>query len=264
MGKAVKGVVSSAKNFVKNPTDINNIADIGMRTATGGLVGRETVNGFMGKNGATGGYDESGRPIRPGFQSLLGVDEATGKYNRFSLPEELQAKQIVGQEGMNQLKDRALATGPSAWAQMQTQAQGMEEAKALGDISKQGNSAMAQAQGQIARGGGLRSGVGAMMAMRNSQDQMLQKQNARRGGIQDRLQIAMQDDQTKNSLLQNLVGGDLQAQQYNIGNVLQEKRTKDAADMAAYGQDMEAWAAKQQGKAISNSKPSGFLSFLGM
>lgn len=269
MGKAIKSVTSSVSSGVKNLSRGNVGAAFGdyANVMTGGGLNMAKDAMGMGEqaNPMGGGVDESGRPIRPGFQSMLGVDAATGKYNRMSLAPELQAKEVVGQAGRDQLAARATATGPSEWAKLQTQNQGIEEANALGNIGKQGASSLAQAQGNLARNGGMRSGVGAIMAQRGMQDQMMQKQQARRGGQQDRLNIAMQDDQTKSGLLQNLVGGDLQSQQYNIGNVIQEKRTKDTADMSAYAQDMQGWAAKQQGKAIAGSKPQGgFLSFLGM
>jgi hypothetical protein len=267
MSKQVKSIGNAFKSVAKNPFNPKNYADVGLRTVTGGMVGTDTVAGAAGyakKGSMGGGVDASGKPIRPGFQTLLGVDSKTGLYNRFSLPEELQAKEVAGQAGRDLLKSRALSTGRSDLANLQIERQGIEEAAALENIGKQGASQLEQARGNIARTGGMRSGVAAMLEGRNMNDQMMQKQMARRGGIEDRLSIDINDANQKNSLLQNLVGNDLSTSQYNIGNVLAEKRTKDTADMSAYAQDMQAWAAAKQGKAIAGSKPSGFLSFLGI
>ena len=265
MSKAVKNVANSYKAVAKNPLDPKAYADMGLRTATGGMIGTDTLG--IGKKEAlsSGGFDSKGQQIRPGFQSLLGVDAATGQYNRLSLPQELQAPEVVGGAGRISLKDRALAQGPSKQAQLMLDQQALSEADALGQVGKQGASELASAQGNIARTGGLRSGVGAMLAGQNMRDQMMQKQQTRRGGIQDRLQIALQDDQMKQSLLQNLVGQDLQSQQFNTGNVLGEKRAKDASDLAKYNAEMQAWAANKQGQAIANSAPkSGLFGFLGL
>lgn len=262
----VKSVVNAAKGVASNPLSAKNWADMGLATSTGGLVKSDQILNAAGfqTQAPMAGVDSSGKPIRPGFQTLLGVDDKTGKYNRFSLPKELQANSVVGDKGRGMLADRATASGRSDLAKAQIQAQGLEEANALAGVAKQGGTQLAQAKGNLARSGGLRSGVAALMQTRNMQDQMLQKQNVRRGGIQDRLSIDMNDANQKNALLQNLVGQDLTSQQYNIGNVLGEKRTKDTADMSAYAQDMQAWAAGKQGQAIANSAPKGFLSFLGI
>lgn len=266
MSKAVKNVANSYKAVAKNPLDPKAYANMGLNTVTAGFVGTDGIG--LDRGAKPAGFGDSalkGAPVRPGFQSLLGVDPKTGQYNRLSLPQELQAPEVVGGAGRIALKDRALATGPSKQAQLMLDQQGLQEAEALGQVGKQGASELAMAQGNVARTGGLRSGVGAMLAGQNMRDQMMQKQQTRRGGLQDRLQIGLQDDQMKQSLLQNLVGQDLQSQQYNTGNVLGEKRAKDASDLAKYNAEMQAWAANKQGQAIANSAPkSGLFGFLGL
>lgn len=263
MSKAVKNVTNSYKAVAKNPLDPKAYANMGLNTATGGFVGMDGI-GFD-RGAQPKGVDlTSGRPQRPGFQTLLGVD-ANGKYNRFSLPQELQAPDVVGNAGISKLNQIAMADGLSPQAQAQFDWSKLQEAENLGQISKQGNSQLAEAQGNIARTGGLRSGVGALLQAQGMRDQMMQKQQSRRGGIGDRLNIQMQDAQQKQNLLQSLVGQDLQSRQFNTGNVLGEKRAKDAADLAAYNAEMQAWAAGKQGEAIKNSAPKGGLfGFLGL
>lgn len=223
----------------------------GLTKGVGNLVDPFGIFGLNG-DGGDAGIDYRGQPQRPGFQSLLQTDDK-GKYTGYALPEELQKKQVVGQEGANALRDRALATGPSAWAQMQLQQQGVDEGNQLGQVAKQGNSALQQAQGSIARTGGLHSGVGASLASQNMRDQMLQKQGVRQAGFGARLGIAQQDDAMKTNLLQNLQNQDQNANQFNITNALAEKRAKDVADQTSYASQMQGWAAGQQGKAIANS-----------
>lgn len=224
--------------------------------AIGTLGASEGINSLMGGglfgDGDKGGFDMSGAPQRPGFQSLLKTDDK-GKYTSFALPEELQRKDIVGQEGRDALKSRALATGRSPWADMMIQKQKMEEANQLGDVSKEGNSSLQQAQGSVARTGGLHSGVGANLASQNMRDQMLQKQQVRQAGFGNRLGIDLQDDQTKMGMLQNLQNQDQNSSQFNITNSIAEKRAKDVADITAYSEQMKGWAAGKQGQAIQNS-----------
>lgn len=210
------------------------------------------ANGFLGEKGDAPGIDYSGQPVRPGFQSLLKVDEK-GKYVNYQLPEELQRKEVVGAEGRTALKDRALAKGRSPWADMMIQKQQAEEQGQLGDLEKQAGSALMGAQAGLARSGGLRSGVGANLASQSMRDKMLQGQQVRQAGFGNRLGIDLQDDQTKMGLLQNLQNQDQNAAQFNIGNSIAEKRAKDVADMSAYSEQMKSWAARQQGNAIQNS-----------
>jgi len=261
MSKAVKSVTKTVGNVAKSP-----LGGAAIGGAIMGPVG-SVLGGMAGLNAQkTPSVDlTSGRPQRPGFQSLLGVDEATGKYNRFSLPQELQAPDVVGAAGVNQLRDVALAPGLSKQAQAQADWAKLQEAENIGQIGKQTNTQLAEAQGNLARTGGLRSGVGALLQAQGMRDQMMQKQQTRRGGIGDQLNIQMQDAQQKQNLLQSLVGQDLQTRQYNIGNVLGEKRAKDASDLANYNADMSAWAAGKQGEAIRKSAPKGgLLGFLGI
>jgi hypothetical protein len=261
MSKAIKSVGGAVKKVASNP--------LGGAAIGGAVMG--PVGSVLGASGFFSGQKapsvdlQSGRPQRPGFQTLLGVDEATGKYNRLSLPQELQAPDVVGAAGINQLKDIALSEGLSKQGQAQTDWAQLQEAENIGQIGKQANAQLAEAQGNIARTGGLRSGVGALLQAQGMRDQMMQKQQTRRGGIGDRLNIQMQDAQNKQNLLQSLVGQDLQSRQYNVGNVLGEKRAKDASDLAAYNADMSAWAAGKQGEAIRKSAPKGgLLGFLGI
>jgi hypothetical protein len=259
MSKAVKSVGSALGAVKAKATDPMGLATAGISLPTAAAQGF-----FSGGQKPASGFDAKGQPIRPGFQTLLGIDPKTGQYNRFSLPQELQAPEVVGGAGINALRDRALAQGPSKQAQLMLDQQGLAESDALGQVGKQGASQLESARGNLARTGGLRSGVSALMEAQNMRDQMMQKQQTRRGGIQDRLSINLQDDAQKQNLLQSMVGQDLQSRQYNTGNVLGEKRAKDASDLANYNAEMQAWAARQQGKAISKSGSGGFLSFLGL
>lgn len=227
--------------------------------AVGGVLQNATPAGWFGaydglggQNGAPG-INYGSMPQRPGFQSLLQQD-ANGKYtDNHMMPADLQKQQILGPEGAQALKDRAMATGPSAWAQMQNQQQGLNEANQLGQVSKQGNSSLQAAQNGIARSGGLHSGVGASLASQNMRDQMLQNQQVRQAGFGQRLGIAQQDDSQKTALLQNLQNQDQNNNQFNITNSIAEKRAGDVAAQTAYQSQMQGWAAGQQGNAIAKS-----------
>jgi hypothetical protein len=93
---------------------------------------------------------------------------------------------------------------------------------------------------------------------------MMGRQGIAGQGTTNRLNIGLQDEGERTKMLSALPGMDLQVGQYktgvgqwNIQKAMEEKRAKDMADMEAYKQGMQAWAAKQQGEAMRNSGGGG-------
>ena len=109
VGKKLSGAVGSVANVAKNP--------LGAATAGISLPTAAAAGFFQGGQKPVSGFDAKGQPIRPGFQSLLKID-AQGNYTDLALPQQLQAPEVVGAAGINALRDRALAQGPSKQAQL--------------------------------------------------------------------------------------------------------------------------------------------------
>lgn len=129
---------------------------------------------------------------KAGISSIL--KDAEGRFGNVKLDD----------RGLNAIRDRALGTGPSAWATLQKQKQGMEEQDALDTAAKQSQGAAANAWSQMAMRGGVGGGGGARLARQAMNDQMLASQGVRRQGMSDRLGIDIADDAQKTDLLKNL------------------------------------------------------------
>lgn len=238
---------------------------IGLGVATGG--GSEAARALGYGKGPGGGQSfewGAGMPQAPQFQSLRDQSGLLGNKNlRLDKGQDI----TMNTQGLEEIRKRALGTGPSAWAQMAQQ-------KAAGDIANQrsaatasGNSAQAQARAGLASHGGLRGGAAERLALGGQQNLMSQRQNLASQGAQNNLNIGLQDETQRTELLKGLPGMETQAlqpqilnrqagteaQKYNIGNALQDKYAQDQAAQTAYQQQMQTWAAKNQADAIAKA-----------
>ncbi len=208
------------------------------------------------------------QPQRPTYNSLM--DPTTGmlkdQYNTH------WGSAITADQGdINAIRYKAMAQGPSAWAQMALQKQGAEETGAKSQAEQQSNSARSSAENQLASTYGLSPAAQERLAMQGSRDLMNSQQNVGLAGQQARAQIGMQDESTKNQLLTQLPQydfananlamqnrqGDLSNQQFNIMGAQNENKYSNSQNMDAYNAQMQAWAASKQAEATRQSGGGG-------
>lgn len=122
-------------------------------------------------------------------------------------------KQLAGnkvdQRGIDAIRERALATGPSAWATLQGKKQQQDEKAALDNVRAQTAGAVAGAQNQMAMRGGLSSGASNRIAANSVKDRIAASQGVRRQGQQDRMNLAIADEANKTDLLKTMPTTDL-------------------------------------------------------
>lgn len=150
---------------------------------------------------------------------------------------------------MQELQGQAFAQGPSAWANLQTQQQKMEQQKALSDAQRTSMQGAGQARGMMARSGGLTGGASTLLARQAQRDLMNQGQNISGQGMGQRLGIQQQDLARKEGLLGQLGQIDIGAQQENIGMGARDLQNKAQFDTERYKQQMSAWGAEQTARA---------------
>lgn len=169
------------------------------------------------------------------------------------------------------MQAKALSTGPSAWANMATQAQQGDEANQLGTAAQAQAGQLAGARSNLAMHGGLRGGQGERMAMASADQGLLAQQGVRNQGAQSRLGIGMQDESNKNALLGQTVGAQQAAAGYrsgldqqnmsnmqdtnkfNIGNQLADIAAKNEWKKNLSGQSIAATGASQMASATENA-----------
>lgn len=208
------------------------------------------------------------QPVRPEWESLL--DPKTGL-----LKSQYQMQYgpdiTANSQALDALRSQTLSQGPSAWAQLANQQQGLQEAGQRSGAAQQAASSAAQARSGMASKYGLSQGANQSLARQNMRDQMNSMQNIAAQGAQQRGQIGLQDAAQKQQALMQLPGMEVQAtapqfqnralslntQQFNVGGAANEVNQKRQADLSSYNDQMKAWAAQQQADAIRNSGSGG-------
>ena len=190
----------------------------------------------------------------------------------------LQVNPITGKldiSGVESLKERALNKGPSAWANMATDKQRLEQSGLVNSATNLASTEAAQNRAALASRGGLRGGAGLRLANQAGQQGALARQNVYQQGALQRADIGLQDQQMKNQFLTQLPGAQLaaaqygtgvdqynanqtnQANQFNIGNRLQDQQQQNAWDTLSYQEKMKLKGAGMTADAIARSGNTG-------
>lgn len=200
---------------------------------------------------------DAGKPERPEFSSLN--DPTTGL-----LKSQYQNQYAPDTKGLEAYRNRALGQGPSAWANLATQQQGLEESGQKNQYQQQGASAAAGARSALASKYGLSPGAAARLATQNMRSQQAGLQNIGFQGAQARGNIGLQDEQMKNQFLSHLpelensyAQANLNQQNINTGGAIAQNTLKNVADLNAYNKQMEVYGAGLNAAAYRNAGGGG-------
>lgn len=209
--------------------------------------------------------DAEGRPVGKQFFSL--IDPKTGLlYSQYQVaPKTLDDSKLAGYQAV---KQRALSTGPSAWAQLMLEKQKAEELAARDAAARQAATQAAQARGQLAMRGGLRGGARERLAQYSMRDALAARQDVAKQGIGSRFGILTEDESQRMKLLPQFaeqegklaeynLGLTNNAQKYNIEQALKEKAARDEAEMQQYQERMKGWAAEKEAQATASQGGGG-------
>lgn len=200
-------------------------------------------------------YQEAtSQPGMAQFNSVLGADNNIADQYKMNLDTSNLDK------GMGAVRERALGTGRSGWANLMLQQQNQDSQNALGQANKDSLSSMQQAQSALAQRGGLSSGAAERLAGSSQKNMAMARLNANNQAAQGRMKIGLQDENQRMQMLQALPGMETQAlqpkmaqQQFNIGNSLKGVESQNQNNQQVYGEKMKAWAANRQADATERS-----------
>ncbi len=230
MGKGIKLPTNLSNNPFVNPggqyTDPLNL--FGQADQAMGL-------GPKPKNTSAGGA-----PGAPSYETLRNTDGTLKDIFKFD-PTKSSA--------FGQMQSQAMSTGPSAWAQLQGQRQGLEEQNMRDIASKQGLQAMNQANSMLARTGGLSSGAAGLAARANTRNTMLANQDISRQGMMSRLGIGQADEDRRQQLLGQVADTELSGQEKNLNTVFGDVQSQRDFDLNRYASQMQAWGAANTANA---------------
>lgn len=213
--------------------------------------------------------DINTEPVRPDFISQL--DPVTGLLKSPYVMEGKYADINLNTDGLDAVRQRALAQGPSAWANLMLQQQGIQNQASREAAIKQSLSGDQQAQANLAMQGGLSSGARERMAMQSSRDLNQTKQTQANQANLANLGIQTQDETMRQNALMQLPGMEIASlqpaqnnrlfqaglQQYDIQNALQDVSQQNASNLASYTEAMKGYAANQQSQAQAQQSGGG-------
>lgn len=177
----------------------------------------------------------------------------------------------VNTSALEELRNRGLSKGPSSYANILTEKQGLEEQDAISKAVRNAVGSNSSAFSEMARRGGLSSGARERLALSGERAATEGKQGVLRQGMQDRLGITAADEDRKLGILQNLPGMelglgqaksnlDLANRQYgtdvdrmNIAGALSEVGRQDAFKMNEYQEKMKMYGAEKTAQAQANA-----------
>lgn len=170
-------------------------------------------------------------------------------------------------DAMSAYRQNALRTGPSQWANLATKESNLEQKQAQDQAMDNARGQTATARADLAMHGGLDSGARERLARSGQTAAIDASQKIAGQGIQNRMQIGMNDEQNRISQLGALPGMEVQAlaPQFQKQNMLNQAMGTDVAheigeneaqnlfNMQNYHEQMSAWGANRQANATENS-----------
>jgi hypothetical protein len=233
------------------------------------------MNGGLREVSAATKYDSEGRPIRNNY--LASTDMNGNLLNQFSLTGKLGDDVNLNTQGMDAIRGRALSTEQSPWAKMATDKLAIEEQNAADKANRQGAAAQNQAYNELASRGGLSGGQRERLAMQGQRGLFQANQDIKNQGLLNRLNVNLQDQQSKDQMLMQLPGMDMNkanfdqsqrayrntAQDLDIQRGMKDVTGLNAFNAGAYTDEMQAWGAAKsadaQAKAARSSGGGGLL-----
>ena len=212
-------------------------------------------------------YDKDGKPIRNPYTSMT---DANGLLlDQYRMANKIGADVSLDGRAINEIRNRALNNGPSAWANFARQKQQLDETNQIENQDKMSQGLLNQSFSNLAAKGGLTDGQRERLSSQNMRNNLLSKQNILNQGMQSRLGIDMQDQQTKDQFLSQLPNAELgqanfQQQQrayrnnflnQDIGNAMKDVAGYNAYNADAYAKAMSEWGAAKT--ADAQAKHSG-------
>lgn len=196
-----------------------------------------------------------GQPSSPGYTSPM-----TGVPSLGADASQLLSGNQLDTSGLNEFQSQAESQGPSQWAQ---QAEGQQnylamQAKDQGAATTAGQTATAQAA--LAAKGGLSGGAAERLAQGGANNYLNMTQGINNTETGNNMQIGMNDQQNKLSMLGQLPGMQLGAANFGLNqaqtqlgadtndasNIYNANNSLNNFNMNAYGQAMGGFGAQQE------------------
>ncbi len=204
-------------------------------------------------------YDSSGRPIAPEYQPAYDP-------NTMALSPEMAGWMQSHGQSVDQLQHEATRSGISPYTQMALQEQDRQMGMSRDSNRRTSAAAAATAQDNLAAHGGLSSGARERIQEGAVNDTMGLNQTAAAGRATNDAQLRMNDEQNRLQQLQTAGSLSLdqarimgQANQFDIGNQIQENQARNAYGMDRYHEAGNIYGADKTAQAMPQGGGSSFI-----
>ena len=193
-----------------------------------GKSGRKALSvGTLGISDTVIGNPEQERAMRDMYSELQGMQKPTAaSYLRYT------------DDKGNFIDPNFQLQGGENWVQKAMKAQAAEEAALGNKASTQAAGAQAAQRSMLASRGGLRGGTAERLAKASQRDTAQALQDINMQGMQNRALTERQGEEMNR-----------QAQQFNIGNRLQDIQGQNVYNANKYAQEMQAYGAGKSAMA---------------
>ena len=204
---------------------------------------------------------------RPDWEGIR--DQKGNLKQQFQLAKD--ADITIDQRAQDAVRQRALSTGDSPWANLQLQKNQMASQDQKQNLSQQNASSAAQARSNLAMRGGISGGARERLGKQAMMNQMLAQQQVGRDQQQNDLNVRIQDDSQRTDALKTTMQADqananmaTQNRDYR-GNVDLQNRNaammdvegKGRFDLAVYKDKMAAYGASKTADAQKAASGGG-------
>lgn len=229
----------------------------------------------IGKMTPGGGYDPGSggnfQPLIPPASQGMMPDWSTLPQVRDPLKNTLKPGfefDPSGLAGYQNLLDLATGTGLSQYGQAATDALQTQLGFEKQDATTAGQSAIQQAMGNLARGGGITSGARERIQTMGARDLMKNRQGLSRAGLLGMADISMKDAAGRQKALGGLIDLGSGAEQFNLSNLFADVGSQrgyetDKARLELEKYMAEKKAAEMEGKAGGGGGGGGVGDLLG-
>lgn len=196
------------------------------------------------------GFTDANGNLLPGFG--MGLHQVNG--GGFNIdPSQFQISKFddvnMDPTALNQIKEQAYNSGPSAWAQLLNNQQGIGQQNSLDTASRNAAGANAQALANLSRLGGLQGGAAERLATNSAKDTAFNQNAILRQGMTDKNSIALADASQKADLLKSIPGfqqseANLKLQNQSAQTDVNKFNTGNQIDLNKYNSTMAEDLAK--------------------
>lgn len=227
-----------------------------------------SFNGLRTINAAVQ-YDSEGRPIRNPYLAM--VDGQGNLMSQFRMADKIGADIQLDKTALNAIQNRALSTGPSAWASLAEQKQRAEQQNMLNQNMRSVAANQNRAYSSLAARGGVSAGQRERLAMQGQRTGFQGAQSINNQGALQRMGIGLQDQQQKDAFLQQLPGMQQNAAAFDqsqrayrntaisadVGNAMKDIHGFNLYQSGATDAALKEWAANKQADAMARSSGGG-------